>query len=1049
MTKDSAPMRADAVVAYLKAVAQIRRSGETGELAYRHALQTLLHDVCAQERGLEVVHEPEGQKCGHPDFAVKKSGVAVGYVETKRIGADLNAEERGKQVTRYRDALSNFVLTDYLEFRRYADGDAGPVAVARIADSNLRKIPNGVDDLARLLNGFADDAAVRRGESVSVSALAKIMAGKTRLLRDIVTEAAADSDSALAGIHRGLRANLIRDLKLPDFADIFAQTAAYGFFAARLESEKRGAAKFSRVQAGHLLPQTTVFLRNFFNAFAGADIDERISWMTDDIAAMFSAVSLDSVVGAFNRGGQADDPFLHFYETFLKEYDPKNRQARGVYFTPAPVVDFIVRAVDHSLVNDFGIRDGLAHEKHARIDGRAMHKVQILDPAAGTGAFLARVTELVRERVEEKTGPGGWKDYVPEHLLPRLHGFEILMSAYAMCHLKMALTLGDNIGGLFSKARKKTDYRVNVFLTSALDVPEAATGELDFLKWLHDEARAANRVKKETPVMVVLGNPPYNVSSQNRGEWIAEKLKDYTEGLVEAHFNLNDDYIKFIRYAEHFIEKNGRGVIAMITNNSFLDGITHRQMRRHLLGTFDTIRILNLHGNATIRERAPDDNGADQNVFNIRQGVGIFIMAKTGKKGKGKDARVFHAKLQGKRKMKYDFLARESVDGVKWGALRPVAPNYFFTPKDFSAGAEREYMRGVGVKELFQQNRSGSKTDRDSLFIDMDEKPLAERMRTLLGGNYGEEFAARHKVENSSGYNMLERIRRGQKAGFRPEFVLPILYRPFDTRLVYFDPELLSRPNNDTMRHMKGGQNVALLTTRLLPANRDFTHAHISRQIAGAGAVGGWTYVFPLWVWEKEMGDVRRANFREEVAEKFAKRMGMDYAEEGSGSGVVSAAELFDYIYAVLHRPSYRSRFAEFLRIGFPRIPAAADKREFRRLSKLGGELRELHLLESPFLDDAGHPFSADGENKVENVRFSPDRSSRAGRGRVFINAKRHFADVPQAAWEYCVGGYYPAQKWLKDRKGRSLSFDDQRHYRRLLAALARTAELVGRLDRK
>ena len=1040
-----------ATSAYLEEIARIHRRGETKELTYRSALETLLR-AHLQKRmpQCEVIHEPAKQKCGAPDFAVKKSGVAFGFVETKKIGADLNAVEKSEQIARYRAALPNLLLSDYLEFRLYAEGTPDPVAVAKIADSAFHKKRSGADNLAKLLGKFADAGEIGPGESPDAARLAKIMAGKTRLLRDLAEKTAADPNSELAGIYQGLRAYLIRDLALPDFADIFAQTAAYGLFAARLESERKNMPTFSRVQAGELLPQTTPFLRRFFNAFAGADMDERISWMADDIAEMFSAVSLDNVVRAFNLGGgQADDPFLHFYETFLREYDSKKKAALGVYFTPLPVVDFIVRAVDHSLVHDFKIPNGLANESTAKFQGRKMHKVQILDPAAGTGAFLARVAELVRKRVEESAGKGGWKNYAPEHLLPRLHGFEIMMSAYAMCHLKMALTLGDSVGGLFQKARGHRDFRVNVFLASALDAPKSEAGNPMFLQWLRNESDAADRVKTQTPVMVVLGNPPYNVSSQNRGEWISVKLDDYKRGLNERHSNLDDDYVKFIRCAEHFIEQNERGVVAMITNNSFLDGVTHRKMREHLLGTFDSIRILNLHGNAKIHERAPD-GGPDQNVFNIMQGVGIFIMAKTRKKAKGKNARVFHAKLQGKRKMKYEFLARESVDSVKWRELRPAQPHYFFTPKNFSA--EKKYMRGVGVKELLRQNRSGSKTDRDSLFIDMDKKPLAERMRTLLGRNFGDDFSERHKVQNSTGYKILEKIRDAKKAGgFKPGFVLPILYRPFDERLVYYDPELLSRPNNDTMRHMKGGENVALLTTRLIPANHNFTHAHVSRRIVDIHAGGGQTYVFPLWVWEGEVGKraIRRANFRGEVAEEFAKRMGMKYSEEGKGSGVVSPESLFDYIYAVLHRPSYRRDFAEFLRVDFPRIPAATDKREFRRMSKLGRELRELHLLESSFLDGAGHPFSADGENKVDKIRFAPDSSSGGARGRVYINANRYFANVPLAAWEYCVGGYYPAQKWLKDRKGRSLNFDDQRHYRRMLSALARTAELVEKLDGK
>ena len=1043
MTKKSTPPAIAAIEratsAYLESVAQTRRQGNATEHSYRPALKTLLE---AHLPGWEAVNEPVRQECGAPDFVVQKNGVALGYVEAKDIGVNLDKESESQQMKRYRAALPNLILTDYVEFRHYVDGKTEP-AIARIADAKFRPTRGGADDLAKLLKEFAVLGESGRGESPTAERLAKIMAGKTRLLRDLVEKTAADPESELAGIYRGLRENLMRGLKLPDFADIFAQTAAYGLFAARLESERKGVPKFSRVQAGELLPQTTPFLRRFFNTFVDADMDERISWMADDIAAMFSAVSLDNVVRDFNLGGgQMDDPFLHFYETFLHEYDSKKRRARGVYFTPRPVVDFIVRAVDHSLIKDFKISKGLANEDTVEFKGRTAHKVQILDPAAGTGAFLARVAELVRDRVQKSAGKGGWKKYAPEHLLPRLHGFEILMSAYAMCHLKMALILGDD-------SRGKRDFRVNVLLANALEMSRSETGDLPFLRWLRDEALAADRVKNETPVMVVLGNPPYNVSSQNSGEWIDKKLEDYKKGLGERKLNLNDDYIKFIRFAEHFIEKNERGIVAMITNNSFLDGITHRQMRKHLLGTFDIVRILNLHGSGNIGECVRDGRD-DRNVFkSVKQGVGIFIMAKTGKKRGG--ARVLYASSRGSREMKYQFLAQKSVSGgennVEWEELRPGAPYYFFTPKDFSA--EEKYNAGIPIVELFHNRNSGIQTKCDKLSVHFESASLKAVVNDFTSLDISELREKYPDKKDSSGWNFRSAKMELESGNF---VYADVCYRPFDIRKTVYTASssgFIGRSRNKTMDHLIAGENVALLTTRSFPANEDFTYAHVSRRIVDIHAGGGQTYVFPLWVWEDEVGNggVRRANFNDAIAKALAKRMGMKYLENGDGKkrGIVSPESLFDYIYAVLHRPSYRREFAEFLRIDFPRIPPATDEGEFRRLAKLGGELRALHLLESPLLDGAGFPFSADGKDEVDKVRFL----AKGNRGRIFINAKRHFANVPLVAWEYCVSGYRPAQRWLKNRKGRILNYDDQRHYRRMLSALAQTAELVGKLDGK
>ena len=1025
-----------ATSAYLESIAQTRRQGNATEHSYRPALKTLLE---AHFPGWEAVNEPVRQECGAPDFVVQKNGVALGYVEAKDVTVNLDKAAESPQMERYCAALPNLILTNYVEFRHYLNGNLQP----------------GAEDLSALLKAFANFGASGQGVSPSAEDLAKLMAGKTRLLRDLVEKTAADPNSELAGIYQGLREYLIRDLTLPDFADIFAQTAAYGFFAARLESERQGAPEFSRLQAGALLPQTTPFLRRFFNAFVGADIDERISWMVDDIAKMFSTVSLDNVVRAFNLGGgQADDPFLHFYETFLHAYDSEKKAALGVYFTPLPVVDFIVRAVDHSLIHDFKIPNGLASESTAKFQGRKKHKVQILDPAAGTGAFLACVAELVRKRVKKNAGEGGWKSYAPEHLLPRLHGFEIMMSAYAMCHLKMALTLGDSVGGLFQKARGHRDFRVNVFLTSALDAPKNESGNLKFLQWLRDESDAADRVKDSTPVMVVLGNPPYNASSQNRDDRIIEQLKVYKHGLgVENEANvrpLSDDYIKFIRNAEIFIEKNGRGIVAMITNNSFYDGIIHRQMRKHLLETFDTIRILNLHGDANIRERAPDGH-IDQNVFNIMQGVGIFIMAKTGKKAKGKNAQVFYAKQQGDRKMKYEFLMQESVNSVEWKKLRPTGPNFLFVPT--LSSKKSEYEKGVSIDKMFAEQSSGVATSCDKLSVQFDRESLETVIHNFTHLSVHELKKLYPQRGETSAWTF-----QSAKDGLRDiqHFVVEMSYRPFDIRhsvIAKKSGGFIERPRYKIMRHFIERENIGLALPRRVRG--EFSHGFVSKNVVELKFGDRYTRTTfcPLWVWKREdkaVGEeIPYANFNKNVAGEFAKRMGMEYSEKGKGQEVVSPKALFDYIYAVLHRPSYRRDFAEFLRVDFPRIPAATDRKEFWRMSVWGGKLRELHLLESPLLDGEGHLFSANGENKVDQIRFAPDSSSGGVQGRVYINAKRYFAGVPLVAWKYCVGGYYPAQKWLQDRKGRSLTFGDQRHYSRILSALAQTAELVEKLDGK
>ena len=1058
--KTPAPNSVRAVSAYLAKVADFRRQGNATEHTYRPALAELLESFFPPPEW-RIVNEPARQACGAPDLAVEKNGAAVGFIETKDIGADLDAESESAQLKRYRAALPNLVLTDYVDFRHYADNNLrDTLRIAAPEAAAFRRITDGVKKLPGFFQSFADcgDGALGgRGDSPSAEQLAKLMAGKARLLRELVFSAAKDEKSELNGVFQTFERVLIRGLKLHQFADIFAQTAVYGIFAARLEAENRGVStrQFDRAAAGQLLPQTTPFLRRFFNSFAGPDMDSRIEWMADHIAAMFATMSLDNVARAFAvGGGQADDPFLHFYETFLREYDPKKRAARGVYFTPRPVVDFIVRAVDDSLKSNFAIRNGLADESMALCNGEEIPRVQILDPAAGTGAFLARIAELIRERVCRTGGEGAWPEYIREHLLPRLNGFENMASAYAMCHLKMALTIGEKaVAELTESIRRGDGRRVNVFLTDALQMPGEDMGKITVLHWLWEEARVANQVKTDKPVMVVIGNPPYNARSTNRGKWIVDKVEDYRIGL-KGNINtapLGDDYVKFIRCAEYFIEKNGCGIVAMITNNSFYDGAIYRRMRRHLLGTFDEIRILNLRGDSNRGDRALD-NASDENVFAIRQGVGISIMSKFAEKAERQNAKVFYASIQGAREMKYEFLSRESIGGVKWQEYLPLAPHYFFIPMDCSAMAE--YDAGVSLADLFHVCNTGIQTKCDSLSIHFDTPSLKTVVDNFVSLDIPELREKYPQKRDSNGWTF-NSAKAELKAG---QFIFAdVHYRPFDIRKTVYTGRsggFIGRSSPQTMQHIIGRENVGIIAPRTCGGAGGFSHGLVSKHIVdikcGDNYSGNGTYLFPLWVWEEEVGKVaiRRANVRRNIAEEFAKRMGMRYSESKSGPGMVSPEALFDYIYATLHRPSYRRKFAEFLRIDFPRIPPASDESEFRRLAKLGGRLRALHLLEAPELDDAGFPFSAEGENIVENVSFAPDKESDGATGRVVINkAGRHFAEVPRVAWDFCVGGYYPAQKWLKDRKGRSLSYDDQRHYRRMLSALARTAGLVGDLD--
>lgn len=494
-------------------------------------------------------------------------------------------------------------------------------------------LPDSFESFKNLITDFYTHI----GQSItSPSKLAEMMAGKAKMMQVVIEKAVTgdeenEQDSTLKDQMLAFKQILIHDIKPSEFADIYAQTIAYGMFAARLHDKTLD--DFSRQEAAELIPKSNPFLRSLFSYIAGPDIDDRILWIVDALADIFRAVDLTSIMSNFGSSTQMTDPVIHFYETFLSQYNPKLRKSRGVWYTPEPVVNFIVRAVDDILKTEFDLPQGLADTSKIQIKeqgvakGKArkeVHKVQILDPATGTGTFLAEVVKHIYKKFQGQQGI--WSNYIEDHLIPRLNGFEILMASYAMAHLKLDLLLSE------SGYKPKKQNRFRVFLTNSLEESHPDTGNL-FTTWLSKEATEANLVKRDTPVMCVIGNPPYSVSSSNKGEWIQNLIKDYKKDLNERKINLDDDYIKFIRYSQYFIDKTGQGIVAMITNNSFIDGITHRQMRKSLLETFDKIYILDLHGNAKLKEICPDGS-VDQNVFDIMQGVSINLFVKTGNKKK-------------------------------------------------------------------------------------------------------------------------------------------------------------------------------------------------------------------------------------------------------------------------------------------------------------------------------------------------------------------------------------------------------------------------------
>ena len=614
---------------YIDNINKRYKLGNATEHTFRGDLQQLIENMVP---GIRATNEPKRQTCGAPDYILTKKDIPVGYIEAKDIGdKDLDGDKKTgnkEQFDRYKASLNNIIFTDYLDFHLYRDGElVNKIAIGEITEKGIKALPDNYERFTFLIKDFCTHI----GQTIKSSMkLAEMMAGKARLLSDVIEKALTgdesnSEDSTLKDQMQAFKQVLIHDIAPKGFADVYAQTIAYGMFAAR--SHDPGLETFSRQEAFELIPKSNPFLKKLFGYIAGLDVDDRIKWIVDDLVTIFLACNVEEMLKTYGKSTKTEDPIIHFYEDFLSEYDPKLRKARGVWYTPAPVVNFIVRAVDDILKTEFDLPQGLADTSKTKIKvdvqgkmiEQEVHKVQILDPAAGTGTFLAEVIKLIYKKFEQQQGI--WSNYVETHLLPRLNGFELLMASYAMAHLKLDLLLKE------TGYKPTKDQRFRVFLTNSLEEYHQDTGTL-FANWLSTEANEANHIKRDTPVMVVMGNPPYSVSSSNKGEWIENLLSDYKKDLNERNIQpLSDDYIKFIRYGQYFIEKTGEGILAYISNNSFVDGIIHRKMREELMKTFDKIYILDLHGNAKKKETAADGS-TDQNVFDIMQGVSINIFVK-------------------------------------------------------------------------------------------------------------------------------------------------------------------------------------------------------------------------------------------------------------------------------------------------------------------------------------------------------------------------------------------------------------------------------------
>lgn len=1016
---------------YIQSISSKFSHEDTSELGYRTDFEVLLKCIFESIKVHRIDHDAKAKQGNKPDFVVLNYDIPILYIETKDIGASLDKVEKSEQMVRYY-GYANLVLTDYVEFRFYRNGlrYEQPIKIANydIKSRTITPIPENYEHVAKTLLDFTKShkEPIRSGKH-----LAKIMGGKAQRIRDNIRKffsLESDKNSDLSRLYETLKQLLVHDLTIESFADMYAQTLVYGLFVARYHDKSLGS--FSRLEARELIPNSNPFLRRFFDHIIGADFDTRLKYIVDELCEVFSYADVSELMKEYFKTDlwgdthQEKDPVIHFYEDFLKEYDPQLRKKMGAYYTPPPIVQFIVRSVDYLLKKEFGLSAGLADTAKTK-DG--VHKVQILDPAVGTGTFISAVIRIIYERLLKSDQKGRWPTYVHHDLLPRLYGFELMMAPYTIAHLKLGIAFRQT--GFWDFHR-----RLGIYLTNSLEESSKQQEIFAFglAESIAEESKEASKIKTEKPIMVVIGNPPYSGESSNKNYRGHDVYKFEPSGgkLKEKNSKwLNDDYVKFIRLAESMIERNDNGIVAMITAHGYIDNPTFRGMRWRLMNTLDDIFVLDLHGNANKKEVA-SNGAADKNVFNIKQGVAIFIGVKRDNQKKGL-ARIHRADILGSRESKFAYLNENSGNTIQWQEIDPLPPNYEWI--QINKRTKMEYEQGFSINELFELKNTGVVTKRDELCIQETHDKMWQAVQDFI--NLSEsEVRQKYSIPADVRDWKFEWAKKDLlQSGPSEQKITPINYRPFDIRFIYYTGKargFVGWPVERIARHYLVRKNIGLLVTK---SHRDSDYHHIfvtqniSEVIFLSGITASNAINIPLYLYTED--GVRVPNFKKEIVEKIEKIIGKFTPEH-----------IFDYIYAVLHSPSYREKYKDFLRRDFPWVPYPKNIQSFKKLVAYGTELRLLHLLESPKVNQFITTYPIAGSNIVEKLEYKD--------GKVFINKEQYFGSVPELAWNFYIGGYQPAQKWLKDRKGRELTNEDIEHYQKMIGAFTETDRIMKEIDK-
>ena len=977
---------------YLERIEENRKNGT--EHTFRTALKNYLDSVKSNRYVSidEELKKVDGQD-GTPDFTVTEAihyKKLIGYIECKKLDYNLEKLIGSEQIEKYTQSSKNIIITNYIDFWLLDDGKV------------VQKVD--VSDTANFIELFYKFLKYEYEPIETYDELVSQLANNTyslsKSLKNYISNENYKNHKFYRNfneLHRVYKESLKYAYSLEEFTDVYSQSLVYGLFIKTIdgftfdENEKDPIIR---------IPEQYTLLREFLDTGYNRLYPPKIVVMTiSSIMRNLNLMNIDKIVKSWSKDDK-EDLIVYLYESYLKEYDlilnRSDRKSSGVYYTPKKVTNFITSSIEEILKDSLNIKEGYR--------GR---DVKVLDFATGTGTFVLSIIDLMLK--------DGDKSSIKEKILKDIYGFELLFTPYIVAHTNLERRL------LKKGIELTQEERFGIYLTNSLDLTQNSIPNL--LPSLQDEDMEAKKIKESKNLLVVVGNPPYNNKSKNSDQKISEFLMDYKDGLSEKKINLDDDYIKFIRFAQKKIDDSGYGVFGTITNNSFLDGITHRKMRESLLKTFDEIYILNLHGNTLKKE-------GDKNVFDIMVGVSITLFIKREKPLKEKIVK-YYSTLKDKqitREEKFDFLETHNLKTVPFVELKPKAPNFWFVERD-ETGLE-EYEKFKSVTEIFQVYGSGIQTDRDELVTDYSSKVLEERLEKSFSGNYDNAFKEQYRVMNSSSYKLKDKL---EEQTFDTTYIKPIVYRPFDKRFVYYKIGFISRPASSTMKSLLDKNNLGLSFVKQIAENIGFSHTFVTNLISDRRTMlsnRGAGYTAPLYIYSENMGEIDKSPNFTESFQKFLKTLSFKPTPE----------EILSYIYARLHSKKYREKYFEFLKTDFPKVPFTTDKTEFFRYAELGQKLIDLHIMKNS-LSDNDVTISVDENFSVEKVSFYKERSS------LTLNSSFQIFGITEDVWNFEIGSYKVIDKWLKYRKKDKVAIDNPEHLKQMIISIKQTIQIMKDID--